>query len=67
MQQFLKLYDSSGVNVETINQTFILLSETITWKSVGKTTDANFGLMFSLMIIVVSTLYFVDVNGHSVF
>jgi hypothetical protein len=41
--------------------------ETVTWKTVGETTDVIFGLVFSLMIILVNTLYFVDVNGHSVF
>ena len=41
--------------------------ETITWKTVGETTDVIFGLVFSLMIILVNTLYFVDVNGYSVF
>jgi len=41
--------------------------ETVTWKTVGETTDVIFSLMFSLMIIVVNTLYFVDVNGNSVF
>ena len=41
--------------------------ETVTWKTVGETTDVMFGLVFSLMIILFNTLYFVDVNGHSVF
>ena len=41
--------------------------ETVTWKTVGETTDVIFGLVFSLMIILVYTLYFVDVNGHPVF
>jgi hypothetical protein len=41
--------------------------ETVTWKTVGETTDVIFGLVFSLMIILVNTLYFVDVNGYSVF
>ena len=41
--------------------------ETITWKTVGETTDAIFGLLFSLMMILVNTLYFMDVKGHSVF
>jgi hypothetical protein len=31
--------------------------EMITWKSVGETTDVIFGLVFSLMIILVNTLY----------
>jgi len=38
--------------------------ETVKWKTVGETTDVIFGLVFSLMIILVSTLYFVNVNGH---
>jgi hypothetical protein len=41
--------------------------ETVTLKTVGETTDVIFGLVFSLMIILVNTLYFVDVNGHPVF
>ena len=38
--------------------------ETVTWKIVGETAYIIFGLMFSLMIILVNTLYFVDVNGY---
>ena len=41
--------------------------EMVTWKTVGETTDAIFGFLFSLMIILVNALYFVDVNRHSVF
>jgi len=41
--------------------------ETVTWKTVGETADVIFCFMFLLMIIVVNTLYFVDVYGHSVF
>jgi hypothetical protein len=40
--------------------------ELVTWKTVGETTDVIFGLVFSLMIILVNTLYCVDVNGHPV-
>ena len=40
-------------------------NETVTWKTVVETTDAIFDLVFSLMLILVNTLYFVDVNGHS--
>lgn len=36
--------------------------ETVTWKTVGETTDAIFGLVFSFMIILTNTLYFVDVK-----
>ena len=38
--------------------------ETVTWKTAGETTDFIFGLVFSLMILLVNTLYFVNVNGH---
>jgi hypothetical protein len=41
--------------------------ETVTWKTVGETTDAIFGLVFSLMMILVNTLHFMDVKEHSVF
>jgi hypothetical protein len=40
-------------------------NETVTWKTVVETTDAIFDLVFSLMLILVNILYFVDVNGHS--
>jgi hypothetical protein len=41
--------------------------ETVTWKTVGETTDVIFGLVFSLMMILVNTLHFMDVKEHSVF
>ena len=41
--------------------------ETVTWKIVGETGDVMLGLIFSLMIILFNTLYFLDVSGHSVF